>query len=99
MITRSNNFYISRCNSFNYDTLYSENNIFKNLNKKVFKKIKHLNIGRNYLHPDSAKALAETKTLINIETLLMIENYLGDEGVKMIMESKSFTKLKNFRVL
>ena len=66
---------------------------------KVFKKIKHLNIGRNYLHPDSAKVLAESKTLANIETLLMIENYLGDEGVKMIMESKTFTKLKTFRVL
>ena len=51
------------------------------------------------LHPDSAKVLAETETLINVETLLMIENYLGDEGVKVIMESKSFTKLKTFRVL
>ena len=63
------------------------------------KKVKHLNIGRNYLHPDSAKALAETKTLTNVETLLMIENYLGDEGVKVIMDSKSFIKLKTFRVL
>ena len=62
-------------------------------------KVKHLNIGRNYLHPDSAKVLAETKTLINIESLLMIENYLGDEGVKVIMNSKSFIKLKTFRVL
>ena len=31
------------------------------------KKVKHLNIGRNYLHPDSARVLAETKTLSNIE--------------------------------
>jgi len=31
--------------------------------------------------------------------LLMIENYLGDEGVKVIMNSKSFIKLKTFRVL
>ena len=29
---------------------------------KVLKKVKHLNIGRNYLHPDSAKALADTST-------------------------------------
>ena len=66
---------------------------------KVLKKVKHLNLGRNYLHPDSAKALADTKTLVNVETLLMIENYLGDDGVKNIMESESFTNLKMFRVL
>jgi len=29
----------------------------------------------------------------------MIENYLGDEGVRNIMESESFMKLKTFRVL
>jgi len=29
----------------------------------------------------------------------MIENYLGDDGVKNIMESESFVKLKMFRVL
>jgi len=29
----------------------------------------------------------------------MIENYLGDDGVKNIMESGSFIKLKMFRVL
>jgi len=66
---------------------------------KVLKKVKHLNLGRNYLHPDSAKVLAATKTLVNVETLLMIENYLGDEGVRNIMESESFVKLKTFRVL
>ena len=66
---------------------------------EVLKKVKHLNLGRNYLHPDSAKALADTKTLVNVETLLMIENYLGDDGVKNIMESDSFIKLKTFRVL
>ena len=35
---------------------------------KVLQKVKHLNIGRNYLHPDSARALADTKTLVNVET-------------------------------
>ena len=52
-----------------------------------------------FVDRQTIKALAETKTLVNVETLLMIENYLGDEGVQNIMESKSFIKLKTFRVL
>ena len=65
---------------------------------KVFKKLKYLNLARNYLHFDSARALAATKTLSNVETLLMFDTTIGDAGVEAIMTSGSFPKLKTLRV-
>ena len=43
-------------------------------------------------------AAKETKTLTNIQTLLMFDTGIGDEGVQVIMASDSFSKLKTFRV-
>ena len=57
-----------------------------------------MNLARNYLNLDSAQYLAKTKTLVNIETLLMFDTGIGDAGVKVIMESPAFNKLKTFRV-
>ena len=64
----------------------------------MLQRVKHLNLARNYLHLDSAQYLAKTKTLTNIETLLMFDTGIGDAGVKVIMDSESFQKLKTFRV-
>jgi hypothetical protein len=65
---------------------------------KALKQLKYLNLARNYLYLDTAKALAETKTITNIQTLLMFDTGIGDEGVQVIMASESFSKLKTFRV-
>ena len=65
---------------------------------KVLQRVKHLNLARNYLNLDSAQYLAKTKTLVNIETLLMFDTQIGDTGVKVIMDSEAFQKLKTLRV-
>ena len=71
----------------------------KNLAKsKVFKKLKHLNLARNILRVDAALALANTKTLLNIETLLMFDTFIGDKGVEALLKSDSLSKLKTLRL-
>jgi len=47
---------------------------------------------------ESAKLLANTTTLTNVESLLLFDTGIGDAGVKAIMESEAFSKLKNLRV-
>ena len=54
---------------------------------KALKRLKYLNVARNYLYLDSANALAATQTLTNIETLLMFDTGIGDAGVEAIMKS------------
>ena len=71
----------------------------KNLDQsKVFKKLKHLNRARNVLRVDAALALANTKTLLNIETLLMFDTFIGDKGVEALLKSDSLSKLKTLRL-
>ena len=65
---------------------------------KVLQRVKQLNLARNYLHLESARLLGNTKTLTNIETLLLFDTEIGDAGVKAIMESEAFSKLKTLRV-
>jgi hypothetical protein len=64
----------------------------------VLQRVKQLNLARNYLNLESAQLLANTKTLSNIETLLMFDTGIGDAGVKAIMDSAAFAKLKTLRV-
>ena len=47
---------------------------------------------------ESAKLLANTKTLTNVESLLLFDTGIGDAGVKEIMESAAFANLKTLRV-
>ena len=71
----------------------------KDLSKsKVFKKLKHLNLARNILRVDAALALANTKTLLNIETLLMFDTFIGDKGVDALLKSEGLSKLKTLRL-
>jgi hypothetical protein len=55
-------------------------------------------LARNYLNLESAKLLANTKTLTNVESLLLFDTGIGDAGVKEIMESAAFANLKTLRV-
>ena len=65
---------------------------------KVFKKLKHLNLARNILRVDAALALANTKTLLNVETLLMFDTFIGDQGVDALLKSEGLSKLKTLRL-
>ncbi|TDJ53166.1 MAG: hypothetical protein E2O43_02250, partial [Nitrospina sp.] len=58
----------------------------------------HLNLARNILRVDAALALANTKTLLNIETLLMFDTFIGDKGVEALLKSESLSKLKTLRL-
>ena len=64
---------------------------------RVFKKMKHLNLARNIIRLDAALALANTKTLLNIETLMMFDTFIGELGVQALLDSKSL-KLKTLRL-
>ena len=68
------------------------------LKGKVFKKLKHLNLARNVLRVDAALALANTKTLLNVETLLMFDTFIGDQGVDALLKSEGLSKLKTLRL-